>query len=1105
MKLLYSVPVDSARTPLQGFQHKSFDNRGGNSFRGAALLLSTFLVLLFCSPLAAQTSEISGRISDPSKAVVSGADVSLTRTDSGEHRQAVSSGEGYYVFPLLVAGVYELSVTKQGFQKQSRTGIAVSTGQISTVDFELAVGTATESVTVTSEVPLLQGESASVNAVVENESIADMPLLDRRSSQLQRLNGFVVANGTGSGATFAIAGGRGNNANYLIDGGTAQNLTLGVPTLMFDPPVESMQEFNVSISNYAAELGRTGGGVIQMTTKSGTNRFKGSLYEYFRNNDLNTRTFFSKTIPPLRYNLFGGSLGGPIVKNKTHFFFNYEGRRQISSTNDLINVPTTLEDQGNYSADTYTVKDPTSGTAFAGNIIPASRLDPVGAALALFYPTPNVPGALSGKGNFDANDPATTNVNDYVLRIDHDFNANNRVFFRSLIEYSTTDTAPIFTAAAADPFGSQSINYYYNESGTWYHSFKPTVINEARATYTRRKAYSISAGAGTNVDARIGLTGVDQTFFPTVTVNGFQNLGNSSQQQRLQGPIRSDAYNDNLTIVHNSHVIKTGVEFRYSSNRDRYSPTAGGSFTFNNVATGSALASLELGWVDQASLLATYPILSHANSYAVFVQDDWHVNAKLTLNYGLRWDIDQPRWVEDNRQNSFNPTAINPVSGTPGIITFSGLGGLSKYAHSWDLNNFGPRLGVAYKIDDKTVVRGGGGVLYTGEYDQATPIVANIGFSTQGSFVSPDNGVTPAFLLRNGLPATSSPTTANLTPSYGAVPVGEKPTTAVQYFAPNHVNGYLYNASLDIQRQLKGGAVIDIGYLGTFGHRLPAPDAQSIDQVPTNLLGPGNTQILRPFPQFSNVQILANNIGASKYDGLSAGIEKRYSAGVSFKANYTFSKLLDNVDARNELAGYPGTDAFTNYYNQAGDWGRSGNDIRHRFVFSTVYDLPFGQTRHFHIPNKAADFLGGGWSVTAITELRSGTALSPVMLTNTTNSFSDGERPNVVGNPSLSNPTIAQWFNTAAFAAPAAYVFGDAGRTFGNGPGSVTLDSSLLKDFRFAERVTAQFRVEALNALNHPVFANPNTQFGSATFGQITSLVSGNQSRILQLGLHMQF
>jgi hypothetical protein len=1076
--------------------------------RRVTMLLALLAVASLC--LWGQNSEVSGRIVDSQNGAVPVAKATLTRVETGDTRSVVSSAEGYYTFPLLLPGTYDLKVQKDGFETQVRSGIKVETAAISTVDVQLAVGAVTQSVNVEASVPLLQTETSSVSNVVENQTIVDMPLIDRRSAQLTRLSGFVVTNGAGASVTFAIAGGRGNNENYLVDGGTVENLTLGVPTLMFDPPVESMQEFNVAISNYSAELGRTGSAVVQMTTKSGTNEFHGSAYEYFRNNDLDARTFFAKTNPILRYNLFGASLGGPIKKNKTQFFFNYEGRRQIVATTQVVNVPTVAEDGGNFSADSYVVKDPTNGTPFPGNVIPSNRLDPVGSKLAAFYPTPNVAGAPSGKGNWVANDPATTIVNDYVARVDHMFSDKDRIFGRFLAQPDHTLTASIFPTPGTDAFGVLAHNYYYDPSATWYHNFSPTTINEARFTYSRRQALSISAGVGTTIDQQIGLTGVNQSFFPTVIVNGFQTLGNATQQERLQGPIRSDSYQDNVTMVRGKQQIKFGLEYRYSSNLDKYYPTAGGSFTFNNTAAGSALAALELGWVDQGSLLATYPLHTRSDSYAAFIQDDWRVTPHFTLNIGLRWDIDQPRWETSNRQNSFNPTEINPVSGTPGVIAFSGIDGVSKYANNWDLHNFGPRLGFAWNAADKWVVRGGGAILYLGEYDQATPIVANTGFSTQGSFVSPDNGITPAFILANGMPPVSSPTVADLTPGYGAVAVGQKPTTSVAYFQPNRNTGYLYQANLDIQRQLKGNILLDIGYLGTFGHDLPAPDAESIDQVPTGELGPGNAQVLRPFPQFSNVQIIAADIGKSWYNGVNLGFEKRYSNGLLFKANYTYSKMIDTTTSRNELAAYPGIDAFSNYYNQAGDKGLSGNDIRHRFVWSSIYELPVGHGKRFSPSSRVVDGVLGGWSLGVIAELRTGTPLSPIELTNNTNSFSDGVRPNVVGSPNLPGgralgAELLEWFNVNAFAAPPKYTFGDAGRTFGEGPGSVNMDTSLLKDFFIREKVKFQFRAEVLNVLNHPSFANPNTQQGSATFGQITSLVAGNQARIFQFGAHLNF
>lgn len=1078
------------------------------SLRSISLLL--WMLAAVVVELQAQNSEVSGQIRDVTKAVVPAARITLTRLDTGDRRETHSSQEGYYAFSLLLPGRYDLKVEKEGFETQQQTGIAVHTGSVSTVDITLAVGAVSQAVTIDASVPLLRTESSAVSHIVENKAIVNLPLIDRRSAQLTRLSGFVVQNGTGSNAGFAIAGGRGNNANYLIDGGTAQNLLLGVPTLSFDPPVESMQEFNVSISNYAAELGRAGGGVIQMTTKSGTNQFHGSAYEFFRNDVLDARTFFATTNPVLRYNLFGASLGGPIKKDKTQFFFNYEGRRQVDEATKTLNIPTVAEVRGDFSAASYKVIDPLTRQPFPGNVIPANRLDPVGGQLAAFYPAPNVPGAASSKANFVANVPARTTVDVYVGRIDHVFSDRDRIFGRLLAQTSETTTDSIFPTAGTDAFGNSTHNYYYNASGTWFHNFTPAIINEARYTYTRRQFLSISAGAHTNLSRQIGLTGVNQDFFPTVSLAGLQNLGHPSQQQRLQTPIRSDQYANNVSVQRGSHQIKFGFEYRNSSNVDLYSPSAGGAFTFNNAVTGSSLANLLLGRVTSASRLETYQLHTRADSYGTFIQDDWRVTPTLTLNLGLRYDVDQPRWETKNRQNSFDPSAINPTSGTPGVIRFSGRDGLSKYAHRWDKNNFGPRVGFAWKPKDQWVVRGGGAILYLGEYDQATPIVANTGFSTQGSFVSTDNGVTPAFILSGGLPAVSSPTETDLTPGFGAVPVGQRATTAIAFFDPNRSNGYIYQVNLDIQRELKGNILVELGYLGSFGHRLPAPDAQSINQVPTSLLGPGNAQLRRPFPQYSNVSVIAADIGSSNYHGLNIGVEKRYSQGLSFRVNYTYAKFIDDVNSRNELAAYPGTGAFANYYDRTSDRGLSGNDIRHRFIWSSIYDLPFGRGKQFSPTSRFVNGITGGWSLGLVTELRSGAPLSPVELVNNTNSFSDGVRPNVIGNPILSNSRslgekLARWFDVSAFAAPALYTFGNAGRSFGEGPGAINVDASLLKDFAIREGTVLQFRAEALNVLNHANFANPDTRRGSPTFGQITSLVPGNQARIIQFGLQLKF
>jgi hypothetical protein len=495
--------------------------------------------------LQAQTSQVSGQIRDTSQAAIAGAKVTLTRVETGDHREVTSTSEGYYSFPLLLPGHYELKAEQEGFETQRQSGIVVETGNISTVNVSLKVGSTTETVDVDASVPLLQTETSAVAQVVENASITNLPLVDRRSAQLQRLNGFVVQTNSGTSASFAIAGGRANNADYLIDGGTAQNLLIGVPILIFDPPVESVQEFNVAISNYSAELGRSGGGVVQMTTKSGTNSFHGSAYEYLRNTVLQQQPEFATSKPALHYNLFGASVGGPIKKDKTQFFFNYEGRRTIVATPQSLPVPNAQTLTGNFNGviDPKTgvqvvVKDPTTGQPFANNQIPTSSLDPVGLKLAAFYPHVNA--GTSPTGQFVVNDPATTVVDAYVARVDHVFGQKDRIFGRFLAQTDHTLTASVFPVPASDPLGNLVHDYYYNASGNWFHNFSSNTINEFRLTYTRRQYLYYSAGANSTVEhvrhellpdghLRSRSTGAARQYDPAGTV------ADSGQQQCLCG------------------------------------------------------------------------------------------------------------------------------------------------------------------------------------------------------------------------------------------------------------------------------------------------------------------------------------------------------------------------------------------------------------------------------------------------------------------------------------------------------------------------------------------------------------------------------------------
>jgi outer membrane receptor protein involved in Fe transport len=1079
-------------------------------YQSRSLLLAALLAAWI--PAFAQTSQLNGRVLDPSQSAVGAAQVTLAKSGGGETRRTVSATDGVFLFPLLQPGIYTLTVEKDGFRTHSIKDIVVETGQISRLTVQLELGALSQSVAIEADAPLLQSESAAVSRVVTNESISRLPLVDRRAVQLIRLNGFVVQKNSGSSVSFAVGGGRGSSSNYFLDGGTVQNVALGDQGIYFDPPVEAMREFNVNTSTYSAELGRTGAAVVEITTKSGTNDFHGTLFEYFRNDALNANTYFATLKPVLRYNLFGANLGGPVVRDRLWFFLNYEGRRQKSGDTKSLTLPTAAEAGGNFSASARTVYDPLSGLPFANNIIPVTRQDKVGAKLASYYPKPD--NSNSGV-NYTRNSPGRTTADNYVARVDYLLGANDRISGRFLGQPDEIAYGSVFPVAGTDPFGYLTHEYYYNWGGNWMHTISRTSYNDFRANMSRRQRLSISSSADTTLGAQVGLAGVPRSYFPSVTVSGYAVLGdgsgapNGNGQYRSQTPVYSHLIGDTVTLIRGKHQIRIGAEYRYGRSVDVAGSTAGGALTFNNQVTGSSIASLLLGWVNSGSVSLSEQLDSRLDTYAAFVQDDWRLSPKLTLNVGLRYDADSPRRDRNNRQNGFDPYAINPISGTPGVITFAGANEYSSNANDWDLNNFGPRLGLAWKATENWVVRAGGAVLYNASYGLGTTTVLYTGFNTQGAFTSSNNGKTPAFLLADGFPALSYPSADNRNSSYGAVKVGNSPTTDFQFMQKDRRTPYVYQSSLNVQRRIVGNLMAELAYLGTFGQHLTgsaSTAAPNINQVPTQLLRAGNLQSLRPFPQFGNITMIGGDFGRSSYHGLNAGIQRRYSRGLQFSANYTWSKLIDNIPSQDLGT----TVAITDYYNRRNNKGLGGNDIRHRIISSATYDLPFGSSQRVRTSSHWLDSIIGGWSLNGIGEFYTGSPLSVSELTNSTNSYSTAVRPNVVGDPNLSgdrtrSEKLARWFNTSAFAAPAAYTFGNAGRSFGSGPSFFSVDGSLLKQYSWHERWKSEFRMEVMNLTNHANFANPNTQRGSSTFGKVTSLVTGNQARIIQLGLRLQF
>ncbi len=1080
---------------------------------------SVFFALLataVASSVFAQ-SRITGTVTDNSGAVVLGATVTARNIDTGITTNAQTSQSGVYTISFLNAGKYELLCELAGFKKFSQSGLVLETGTTATVDITLQLGQITETVNVEASTPVLEAESSSVGQLIENKFILNMPIQTRRSASLVRLMGNISFRSEDGGEAvpkFSMAGGRSQNQMWALDGGVTQNMAIGVAQLSLNPPNEALQEFKAVSNNYAAELGRTGGGYISMTTKSGTNEFHGSAYEWLRNEKLNARTFFAPNKAPLRYNIFGASIGGPIVKNKTFFFYNFEGGRRRTGVTVSRTVPHPGEAMGDFSRRTdVLILDPATrvGTGaaqpFAGNIIPISRQDPLGRAVAALYPAGNVSTANVTRragNNYFANGSDALTQNYHTLRIDHDLTSKDRIFGRLSYVTAPEVVAGVFPNPAVDDRAGPRENRHANVLASWQRSIKPTVINEFKFMYGNRMHINRGAGTGSGLNGDLGIAGVNPEAFARINVTSYSPLGQSNHE-RIQNPILTQQFTDNLNWVKGSHSIKTGFEFRYSRNKDDFNGSTGGVFGFNNRATNDALAEVLLGWTTSASLVDTDILNTRTDYYGAYIQDDWKVTRNFTLNLGVRWEMDTPRWETNNRQSGFDGSQINPVSGTPGVITFAGLGGVGKYAHGFDKNNFGPRFGFAYRAMPTLVIRGGYGISFNGTYQGAVPNSFNQGFAINGSFSSPDGGFSRTFPFSSGMPAIPR---AELTPAFGAVPVGAAVTTSPDFIQQDMVSGYSQQWNLTIQKELPGSILLEGAYIANVGHKLGGPNV-SVNQIPlVDGRGPASqSQRLRPFPQFNAVTQVSPPWGNSTYHSSNLKFEKRYSRGLSFLGNYTWAKFIDDVESGSELGG-AANNGYTHIEARRLNKGLSGSDIRHRLAWSTLYDLPIGRGRSVDIENAVLNQIIGGWTVGGILEARTGGSYGVIELTNRLNTFSDAQRPNLLSNPEITGDRtrgemVAMFFDTSAFQSPGTGILGTAGKTSGSGPSFFGLDVSIQKEFRLTERFGLTFRTDIVNAPNIPAFALPNLSNGSGAFGSINSIATGSTAREIQLSLRL--
>jgi hypothetical protein len=1096
------------------------------------LFAITLSVLLL--PAQTNTGIIRGIVTDSTGAVVSGARVTVTAASTGVGYAGSSNDSGLYSIPNIPTGAVSLTVERDGFRKYVRPGLTMTTGETISLDVKLDVGNLSESVTVTAEASQVESRTSTFGQLIESKSIADLPLGDRRTMNVIQLNGAAVFTGYDSGQkpNFSLAGGRAQSQMFWIDGGSGQNMRLGIGQVDTDPPVDLVEEIKVLSNNYSAEYGASAGGVILETTKSGGNKFHGSAYEYVRNDKFDAPGFFApvqngeKVIAPLRYNVFGATLGGPIRHNKTFFFADYEGQRRRTGSVSTLTVPTDAQRGGNFSQ-TLTAKgqlipiyDPntttTSGstttrTQFPGNIIPSSRIDPVAAKLMPFYPLPNRPADnTSGANNFRANTSNGLTHDFWAVKVDHNQSDKDRFTGRYMYNRDNSRLLSVYPDKGADPNNFADAHQRYVYAG-WTRTMNATTVNEFRYNYGHRIWHNETYGLGGDYPAKLGLTGVPNTAFPQFAPAGISALGSTSQERR-QYPIQQHQVVENLSRIHGKHALKMGFEARRSSNYEVNLPTVSGSFGFStqptglpgNASTGYGLASLLIGFPTSFAQNQTQTLNRHSWYIAGFLQDDWTVTPSLTLNVGVRWETDTAMVDANNRMNSFDQTTLNPVSGTAGVVKFMGRGGYRATPYNTDWNNFGPRIGFAYKMfgTQSTVLRGGYGIFYAHPFDSGVPNAVALGFSQSLSLNSPDNGITAPFLLRNGVPNVA-PSAQVLDDSYGAVKVGQNATTAVTFFETNRRTGYSQQFNLGIQRQLPASVVVEVSAIGNLSRKLPSSNL-NINQIAPELLGPAHqTQRDRPYPQFSNVTVQSPTLGSSNYYAGMARVEKRFSHGLNLISTYTFSKFLENAnDPGTALGADSGT--YSNYYNRAVDYGPSNNDVRHRFTFSSVYELPFGEGRRWATKGIGRALLGG-WGLGNVTTVQAAPPFTVVAQTNTTNAFSAGNlRPNLLGNPNLSSGqrSVAQWFDTSMFAQPDTYQFGNEGRNVLRGAGIFTMDFSLQRNFPINERMRLQFRGEFFNSLNHTNFGLPGRTLNGAGFGLISS---SGPARQIQLGARLSF
>ncbi len=1079
--------------------------------------LGAFLVLVAGTASAQHYATILGKVTDSSGAVVPGAQVTANNTETGLERSTVTTSTGDYELPALpITGSWGITVSRTGFQQQQINGIVLEVDQKARFDVVMKPGAVTEKVTVNEQAPLVTTDSGAIGEVIENRSVLDLPLNGRNFVSLVALTPGVSNDTRGNSPQTGfprvnVGGGHSAKTEVLLDGISDQDqLFDGV---MFQPSIDALQEFKVEANSFDAEYGR-GDAVINATVKGGTNEYHGDLFEFLRNSDLDSRNFFSPKVAKLEQNQFGGTLGGPILHNRTFFFASYDGTRLSQGVPENNIAATTAMQSGNFAGTGYTVKDPLTGVPFPGDQIPASRIDPSSAYFLKFLPPPN-----TAQGTFFYNGANTSSPNQGNIRIDHRFSDMDTLFGR----YSINDLSQSSPGALPTLGGTRLSIRVQDAVLSETHSFSPTMVNEFRLGYERMYAVSLPQVQGTNYTELAGIQGFNETTanfpgFPTINISDGSALGiNGNDFVPLVNPENMYEIVDGLTWNKGAHTLKFGIDLRQNVFTSTNAAHSRGNFTFSGLYTGNGFADFLTGYPTTA--LRDFPrnLFGQTNdNYHFFVKDDWKVSSRLTLNLGLRYEFNpQPSMLQDQIA-WFDPNtgqiAVSQYHGAPNLVTQQvaqfvypqytqyfvtpqsvGLPNSLYFNHHRD---FSPRLGLAFRPfnDNKTVIRAGYGRFYLLESGNNTvsSAIVNLPFIVDETKSQPTVHGLPTLQFQNFFQPFSTNEKFN--------------TPYITTFNPNDNEPVVDEWNFTVQREFWSNMVAEVAYVGSKGTHL------EMNSTPFNVpppLTPGDTlsyQQRLPFPAFSTGTYL-ENASNSTYEALQAKLEKRLSRGLTFLVSYAFGKALDGMTSD------AGGDAVDNPFNLRTMKGPSSFDATNRLTASYVYDLPVGRGRSFlKGSSRLVDAAIGGWRAAGIVSYRSGLPFTPSLGGADPAGVSGAyaRRPNVVPgvDASLANPTITQWFNPAAFAVPAQYTIGNAGRDILRGPNLAETDFSLSKEFHATESKYLEFRSEFFNILNHPFFGLPNTNIQSPNAGKITSTSNNSgpaTSRIIQFGLKLYF